>query len=142
MGESPTRPGSLNASPLVVHAPASRPAASSARMPMVSWPSFAMPASREKISAYAPHITTLKINRAKIGELIGPGGKVIRGIVEQTGCKIDVEDDGSVKVYSTDGVAADKCIQMITDICAVAEITIEGSSMEKYRSFTLGVSMK
>ena len=77
---------------------------------------------REKMSPYAPRIFTLTIPTDKIRELIGPGGKVIRGIVEATGCKIDVEDDGSVKVYSSDGVAADKCIQMITDICAVAEI--------------------
>jgi polyribonucleotide nucleotidyltransferase len=77
---------------------------------------------RETMSPYAPRIFTLQIPTDKIRELIGPGGKVIRGIVEATGCKIDVEDDGSVKVYSSDGVAADRCIQMITDICAVAEI--------------------
>ncbi len=77
---------------------------------------------REKMSPYAPRIFTMQIPTDKIRELIGPGGKVIRGIVEATGCKIDVEDDGSVKIYSTDGVAADRCIQMVTDICAVAEI--------------------
>jgi polyribonucleotide nucleotidyltransferase len=81
-----------------------------------------MPGSREKISAYAPHITTLKINRARIGELIGPGGKVIRGIVEQTGAKIDVEDDGSVKVAAVDELAAAKAIKMIRDLMAEAEI--------------------
>jgi polyribonucleotide nucleotidyltransferase len=81
-----------------------------------------LPTSREKISAYAPHITTLKINRAKIGELIGPGGKVIRGIVEQTGAKIDVEDDGSVKVAAVDESAAAKAIKMIKDLMAEAEI--------------------
>ena len=47
---------------------------------------------------------------------------MIRGIVEQTGCKIDVEDDGSVKIFSSDGAAADRAIQMVTDICAVAEV--------------------
>ncbi len=77
---------------------------------------------RETLSAYAPRIFTLQIPTDKIRELIGPGGKVIRGIVEATGCKIDVEDDGSVKIFSSDGAAADRCIQMITDICAVAEI--------------------
>ena len=77
---------------------------------------------RDTLSPYAPRIFTLQIPTDKIRELIGPGGKVIRGIVEQTGCKIDVEDDGSVKIYSTDGAAADRCIQMVTDICAVAEI--------------------
>ncbi len=77
---------------------------------------------RDTMSPYAPRIFTLKIPTDKIRELIGPGGKMIRSIVEQTGCKIDVEDDGSVKIYSSDGVAADRCIQMITDICAVAEV--------------------
>ncbi len=77
---------------------------------------------RETLSAYAPRIFTLQIPTDKIRELIGPGGKVIRGIVEATGCKIDVEDDGSVKIFSSDGAAADRCIQMVTDICAVAEI--------------------
>ena len=77
---------------------------------------------RETMSPYAPRIFTLQIPTDKIRELIGPGGKVIRGIVEATGCKIDVEDDGSVKIFSSDGVAADRCIQMVTDICAVAEV--------------------
>lgn len=81
-----------------------------------------MPASRQKISAFAPHITTLKINRAKIGELIGPGGKVIRGIVEQTGAKIDVEDDGSVNVAAVDEQAVNKALKMIKDLMAEAEI--------------------
>ena len=77
---------------------------------------------RTAMSPYAPRIFTMKIPTDKIRELIGPGGKVIRGIVEQTGCKIDVEDDGSVKIFSSDGTAADRCIQMVTDICAVAEV--------------------
>jgi len=77
---------------------------------------------RDTMSPYAPRIFTMKIPTDKIRELIGPGGKMIRSIVEQTGCKIDVEDDGSVKIFSSDGTAADRCIQMITDICAVAEV--------------------
>jgi polyribonucleotide nucleotidyltransferase len=77
---------------------------------------------RTTLSPYAPRIFTLQIPTDKIRELIGPGGKVIRGIVEATGCKIDVEDDGSVKIFSSDGAAADRCIQMVTDICAVAEV--------------------
>ena len=77
---------------------------------------------RGAMSPYAPRIFSMQIPTEKIRELIGPGGKVIRGIVEQTGCKIDVEDDGSVKIYSSDGVAADRAIQMVTDICAVAEV--------------------
>jgi polyribonucleotide nucleotidyltransferase len=77
---------------------------------------------RTSISAYAPRIYTMKINPAKIGELIGPGGKVIRGIIEQTGVKIDVEDDGSVNVAATDEPSASKALKMIRDLLAEAEI--------------------
>ena len=68
----------------------------------------AMPESLSAISAHAPRIFTLRINPAKIGELIGPGGKMIRSIIEQTGVKIDVEDDGRVNVAATEQEAADK----------------------------------
>ena len=81
-----------------------------------------LPATRADISGFAPHIYALKINPAKIGELIGPGGKVIRGIIEQTGVKIDVEDDGSVNVAATDEPSAAKAIKMIRDLLADAEI--------------------
>ena len=64
----------------------------------------------------------MKINPAKIGELIGPGGKVIRGIIEQTGVKIDVEDDGRVNVAATDEPSASKALKMIRDLLAEAEI--------------------
>ncbi|MGA2609744.1 MAG: S1 RNA-binding domain-containing protein, partial [Terriglobia bacterium] len=77
---------------------------------------------RKQISEYAPHIYTLQINRQKIGELIGPGGKVIRGIIEQTGVKIDVEDDGKVNVAATDETAAHKALKMIKDLLAEAEL--------------------
>jgi polyribonucleotide nucleotidyltransferase len=77
---------------------------------------------RTNISAYAPHIYTMHINRQKIGELIGPGGKVIRGIVEQTGAKIDVEDDGRVNVAAVDETSANKALKMIKDLMAEAEI--------------------
>ena len=82
----------------------------------------ALPEARTAISAYAPHIYTLQINRQKIGELIGPGGKVIRGIVEQTGAKIDVEDDGRVNVAAVDESAANKALKMIRDLMAEAEL--------------------
>jgi polyribonucleotide nucleotidyltransferase len=77
---------------------------------------------RKQISEFAPRIYTLQINRAKIGELIGPGGKVIRGIIEQTGVKIDVEDDGKVNVAATDETAANKALKMIKDLLAEAEL--------------------
>jgi polyribonucleotide nucleotidyltransferase len=77
---------------------------------------------RSTMSPYAPRIYSLTIPTDKIRELIGPGGKVIRGIVEQTGVKIDVEDDGSVNIYASDGDSANRAIQMVTDIAAVAEV--------------------
>jgi polyribonucleotide nucleotidyltransferase len=93
-----------------------------ARMFILDKMSAAIEKPRETLSPYAPRIFTMQIPTDKIRELIGPGGKVIRGIVEATGCKIDVEDDGSVKIFSADGAAADRAIQMVTDICAVAEV--------------------
>ncbi|MDX2151664.1 MAG: polyribonucleotide nucleotidyltransferase [Bryobacteraceae bacterium] len=77
---------------------------------------------RATLSQYAPRIFTMTIPVDKIRELIGPGGKVIRGIVDSTGCKIDVSDDGTVNIYAVDGDSANRAIQMVTDIAAVAEV--------------------
>jgi polyribonucleotide nucleotidyltransferase len=79
-------------------------------------------AGRSNVSTHAPRFYTVMIPTDKIRELIGPGGKVIRGIVEATGVKIDVEDSGQVRVSSSDAVAAEKALQMIGDITAVPEI--------------------
>ncbi len=79
-------------------------------------------APRGEMSQYAPRIYTLQIPTDKIRDLIGPGGKMIRSIVDETGVKIDVEDDGSVKIYASDGESAKMAIQRVTDICAVAEV--------------------
>ena len=79
-------------------------------------------AGREKISDYAPRFYTVQIPVDKIRDLIGPGGKMIRSIVEQTGVKIDVEDSGLVKVASSDQTSAAKALQMIGDITATAEV--------------------
>lgn len=81
-----------------------------------------LPEPRAAIAAYAPRIFSMRINPQKIGELIGPGGKVIRGIIEQTGVKIDVEDDGRVNVAATDENAANKALKLIKDLVAEAEI--------------------
>jgi len=78
-------------------------------------------ASEEK-SAYAPRIHTIMIPTDKIRDLIGPGGKVIRGIVEATGAKIDVDDTGRVNIASSDADGLAKAIQMVTDIGAVPEV--------------------
>jgi polyribonucleotide nucleotidyltransferase len=78
-------------------------------------------AAAEK-SAYAPRIHTIQIPTDKIRDLIGPGGKVIRGIVDATGVKIDVDDTGRVNVASSDADGLAKAIQMISDITAVPEV--------------------
>jgi polyribonucleotide nucleotidyltransferase len=78
--------------------------------------------SRTELSQYAPRIYTTKIPQDKIRDVIGPGGKVIRSIIEQTGVKIDVEDDGTIHVASNDQAAADKALQIIADLTATAEV--------------------
>jgi polyribonucleotide nucleotidyltransferase len=82
----------------------------------------AQAAASTNISQYAPRIYTLHIPTDKIRDVIGPGGKVIRGIIEQTGVKIDVEDDGTVHVASADEASAKKALQIITDLTATAEV--------------------
>src|SRR6266403_140973 len=77
---------------------------------------------REKVSAYAPRIYTLQIPVDKIRDVIGPGGKMIRSIIERTGVKIDVEDSGKVNVASNDEVSANKALQIIRDLTASAEV--------------------
>jgi polyribonucleotide nucleotidyltransferase len=77
---------------------------------------------RENISTFAPRIYTLQIPVDKIRDLIGPGGKMIRSIIDQTGVKIDVDDTGKVNVASSDGPSAQKAIQMINDLTAVPEV--------------------
>ena len=79
-------------------------------------------AANEETSKYAPRIHTLQIPTDKIRDLIGPGGKVIRGIIDATGVKIDVEDTGRVNVASSDAEGLSKAIQMISDLTAVPEV--------------------
>jgi polyribonucleotide nucleotidyltransferase len=79
-------------------------------------------AGRDKMSTYAPRLYMLSIPTDKIRDLIGPGGKKIRSIIEATGVKIDVMDDGKVHVFAGDGESADKALQMIRDVTASAEI--------------------
>ena len=77
---------------------------------------------RDDMSKYAPRVHTIKIPVAKIRDVIGPGGKIIKGIVEQTGAKVDVSDDGTVQISTADGEAAKKAIQMIKDLTASPEV--------------------
>ena len=82
----------------------------------------ALSATRANMSAYAPRIVTIKIPVDKIRDVIGPGGKMIRSIIEKTGVKIDVEDNGQVNVASADEAAAAKAIGMIQELTATAEL--------------------
>jgi polyribonucleotide nucleotidyltransferase len=82
----------------------------------------AIAAPRENISAFAPRIVTIRIPVDKIRDVIGPGGKMIRSIIERTGVKIDVEDDGRVNVASADGASAQKAISIIQELTATPEI--------------------
>jgi polyribonucleotide nucleotidyltransferase len=77
---------------------------------------------RGEISEFAPRIETIKIKPEKVREVIGAGGKVIKGIIEETGVKVDIEDDGSIHIASTDPEMSRKAISMIEDICAEAEM--------------------
>jgi polyribonucleotide nucleotidyltransferase len=82
----------------------------------------ALAAPRTDVSQHAPRITTLKIRVDRIRDVIGPGGKVIRGIIEETGVKIDVEDDGTIYVASADGESMQKAIDWINRLTAEAEV--------------------
>ncbi len=77
---------------------------------------------REELSKYAPRIITIKVHPDKIREIIGPGGKMIRSITEETGAKIDISDDGTVNIATHDGEAAQKAVDRIRAITAEAEI--------------------
>jgi len=77
---------------------------------------------RPHLSPFAPQITIIKINPEKIGSVIGPGGKTIRSIIEQTGAKIDVEDDGSVYISAVDQASGNKAMEIIRGLTEEAEI--------------------
>jgi len=77
---------------------------------------------RESMSPFAPRIFTIRIKPDKIRDVIGPGGKIIRGIVEQTGVKIDIEDDGVVKIASIDEGSANEAIEIIRKLTKEAEL--------------------
>jgi polyribonucleotide nucleotidyltransferase len=82
----------------------------------------ALSAPRSDISLFAPRIVTIRIPTEKIRDVIGPGGKMIRSIIEKTGVKIDVEDDGRVNVASSDGEASQRALQMIKELTATPEL--------------------
>ena len=92
------------------------------RLHILSEMGKAITQSRDSISQNAPRITVIHIDKEKIREVIGPGGKMIREICETTGAKIDIEDDGTVKVAAVDETAASEAIRMIMNIAAEPEI--------------------
>ena len=84
-------------------------------LPVISKP-------REEVSKYAPRIVSTMINPEKIKDVIGPGGKMINKIIEETGVKIDIEEDGQVLIYSTDSEKATQALEMVEDIVREVEV--------------------
>jgi polyribonucleotide nucleotidyltransferase len=110
-----------------------------ARLKVLAKMKDAMPEPRPDISPFAPHIYTLLINPEKVGDVIGPGGKIIKRIVALTKAKIDVDETGKITIASTDLEAAEKAKQMINEITAEAEVgkTYTGKivRIEEYGAF-------
>ncbi len=79
-------------------------------------------APREEMSRYAPRITSIKVKADQVRTVIGSGGKNVRGVIEATGCAIDIEDDGTIRIASSDGDAAKMAIKMIRDLVQEAEV--------------------
>ncbi len=82
----------------------------------------AIDASRDDLSQYAPRITTIKVKSDQVRTVIGSGGKNVRGIIDATGCAIDIQDDGTINIASADGVAAKKAIKMIRELTQEPEV--------------------
>jgi polyribonucleotide nucleotidyltransferase len=94
------------------------------RMHILGEMSKAITGARDDVAATAPRITVMNVPKDKIREVIGTGGKVIREIVEQTGCKIDIDDDGTIKIAATEASQAQKAIDWIRGIVAEPEIGV------------------
>ena len=92
------------------------------RLHILSVMEQAIAAPRADISSYAPRIIQIKINPDKIRDVIGPGGKIIRSLVEETGAKIDVSDDGTISIATASGAAAEAAVARIRGLTAEAEI--------------------
>jgi polyribonucleotide nucleotidyltransferase len=96
----------------------------------------AINSSRSDVNKHAPRIITLKINKDKIRDVIGPGGKMIREISETTGAKIDIEDDGTVKVAAIDEIASQKAVDWIVGLTAEPEVgTVYNGKVVKTMDF-------
>ena len=93
-----------------------------ARLKILEVMAQAISGPRAEMSKYAPRISSLKINPEKIGAVIGTQGKVIKGLVEATGCQIDIEDDGTIRIFSSNAEGAQRAIEQIMAITAEAEV--------------------
>jgi len=93
-----------------------------ARLKILEKMNAAMPKHRDQLSEFAPRIITIKIPPSKIGDVIGPGGKIIRAIVEETGAKIDIDDDGTVLIASVDGDAGRRALARVQELVEEPEI--------------------
>ncbi len=82
----------------------------------------ALDKTRPEMSKYAPRITSIRVKTDQVRTVIGSGGKNVRGIIEATGCAIDIQDDGTIHIASSDGEAAKRAIQMIRDLTQEAEV--------------------
>ena len=96
--------------------------AAEARLHILGEMNAVLAQSRASISVNAPQMIVLKVNPEKIRDIIGKGGSTIRGIVEQTGAQIDIDDDGSVRIYAADAVAKDAAVKRVMEIAADAEV--------------------
>ena len=96
--------------------------ARTARMKILDIMGRTIPKHRDQLSEFAPRIITIKIPASKIGEVIGPGGKVIRSIVEETGAKIDIDDDGTVYIASTDADGGRRALDRVKELVEEAEV--------------------
>jgi polyribonucleotide nucleotidyltransferase len=92
------------------------------RLHILSKMAEAITEPRREVSPYAPRIFTIKVRPEKVREVIGTGGKVVRGIIEKTGVKIDIEDDGTIHIASTDEKSAQAAIDLIQQIVQEAEV--------------------
>jgi polyribonucleotide nucleotidyltransferase len=93
-----------------------------ARLKILEKMNAAIPCHRDQLSEFAPRIITIKIPPSKIGDVIGPGGKIIRAIVEETGAKIDIDDDGTVLIASVDGDAGRRALARVQELVEEPEI--------------------
>jgi polyribonucleotide nucleotidyltransferase len=92
------------------------------RMHILDLMERALPEPRQELSAYAPRLVTIQIPVDKIRDVIGPGGKTIRSIIDETGCDINVEDDGRVIIASPDQIAADRAREIVEQLTEVPEV--------------------